>query len=205
MIAAVLKEIIFAIFAFGAILSSLVVITSRNPVKGVLCLVLTFIATAGVWILLQAQFLGLILIVVYVGAVMTLFLFVVMMLTPDRSVFKQSLVRYMPIGLIILLMILVMLILVLAPFNVGLQNYASPSIKPVDYNSAGLLGQLMYTHYVFAFEVAGALLLSAMIAAISIAHVGHRRRRVVKVSDQLKVDPRDRIHLVKMKVEKGDK
>lgn len=194
-------QIIFYLFAVGAIFSALIVVSTRNPVNGVLALVLTFISMAGIWILLHAEFLALILVVVYVGAVMTLFLFVVMMLNLDLTNLKRGLVRYLPVGLLIVFFILVMLFLVVGPRNFGLQYYSVPMPQTDDVSNVQALGMTLFTHYIYSFEIAGVLLLVSMIAAITLAFRGVRQRKVVKVSDQLAVRREDRVTLVKMQNE----
>ena len=203
MIIEVLIQIIFYIFALAAVISALVVITTQNAVKGVLFLVLTFVAMAGVWILLHAEFLALILVIVYVGAVMTLFLFVVMMLNMETTNFKRGLVRYLPLALVMALLILVMIILVVSPQQFGLSHFPAPAAVSAHYSNVRALGNTLYTGFIYPFEIAGALLLVAMIAAITLSFRGPLRRRIVRPADQLKVRRADRVRLVKMKTEKG--
>ena len=204
MVVNVVTQVIFYIFAVSAVMSALFVVTAKNPVQGVLSLVLTFVAMAGVWILLHAEFLALILVVVYVGAVMTLFLFVVMTLNLDKTQLRRGLVRYLPLGLIIVILIMVMLFYVIGPEHFGLKEYSTPAAQPVDYSNVAALGYTLYTQYVYPFEIAGVLLLVAMIAAITLAFRGRRNRKVVSISHQLSVTRKDRITLVKMKSEKKD-
>ena len=202
MITNILTQIIFYIFALGVIGSALMVVSAKNPVQGVLSLVLCFVAMAGIWILLHAEFLALILIVVYVGAVMTLFLFVVMTLNLDRSQLKRGLVSYLPFGLIIIIFIMIMLFYVVGPAHFGLAAYAAPTAQPANYSNVAALGTTLYSEEVYPFEIAGALLLVAMIAAITLAYRGRRNRKQVKIASQLAVCREDRIKLIGLHSEK---
>ena len=195
-----ITQIIFYIFAIGAIMAALVVVSTRNPVKGVLFLVLCFVAMAGVWILLHAEFLALILVVVYVGAVMTLFLFVVMMLNIDIASLKQTLVRYFGVGLLIVFFIFLFLFMVVGPKYFGLASYPVPE-EGSTISNVQQLGFTLFNHYVYSFEIAGVLLLVAMVASISLAFRGIQHRKNVKVDAQLAVRREDRIKLVQIDVE----
>lgn len=201
MLANIVTQIVFYIFAIGVILSSLVVVSTRNPVKGVLFLVLCFVAMAGVWILLHAEFLALILVVVYVGAVMTLFLFVVMMLNIDVASIKQTLVRYFGVGLLIVFFIFLFIFMIVGPKHFGLLSYPVPQDSSSALSNVQQLGLTLFNHYIYSFEVAGILLLTAMIASISLAFRGVQRRKNIRVDDQLAVRAQDRIKLVQIDVE----
>jgi NADH-quinone oxidoreductase subunit J len=197
MIIEVLKQVIFYLFALCAIFSAVNVVTTRNPVKGVLSLVLTFVAMAGIWILLHAEFLALILVVVYVGAVMTLFLFVVMMLNLETTNLKRGIVRYFPIALVIVLLIMVMIFLVVSPQQFGLSSVPAPGPVSAHYSNVRALGQTLYTGFVYPFEIAGALLLIAMVSAITLTFRGRKHRRKVNINDQLKTTKAERLRMVK--------
>lgn len=186
-------------FAFAAIAagSALFVITARNAVHSVLSLVVTFFAMAGVWMILHAEFLSLILLLVYVGAVMTLFLFVVMMLNLDREEKKRSFVRYLPIGLLIVLLMVGLMMVAVGPSYFGLEQMPAP-VMAADYNNLQQLGEVLYTDYVYPFEIGGALLLTAMIAAIALAFRGPHRRKVQHPSQQIAVRPEDRLRIISM-------
>lgn len=160
-------HIIFYIFAFVAFSSALVVITARHPVRSVLALVVTFFAMSGVWMILQAEFLSLILLLVYVGAVMTLFLFVVMMLNVDKEVKASHFTRYLPLGILLVVLLIGLIIVTLGPHYFGLTAIPTP-LNSVNSNTKQL-GLLLYTDYAYPFEIAGILLLAAIIAAISLA------------------------------------
>lgn len=191
-------HLIFYGFAAIAIMSAVGVITAKNPVRGVLSLVITFFAMAGIWMLLQAEFLSLILLLVYVGAVMTLFLFVVMMLNIDRESRTQGFVSYLPFGIAMVLLITGMLITAFGPRYFGLKEISEPALKTANYSNIEVLGNILYTNYAYPFEVAGVLLLAAIIAAITLAYRGPYKRRVQKASAQINVRPEDRVRLIKM-------
>ncbi len=201
MLTLTLPQIVFYIFSAILLTASTMVIVSRNPVRGVLFLVLAFFASAVLWMLVQAEFLSLILIFVYVGAVMTLFLFVVMMLNIDIAPKHAGFVRYFPFGLLILVLLVVMMIKVIGPQDFGLSFAPFPN-RPADYNGVGILGGVLYTQYLYAFEIAAVILLTAIIAAISLAFRGRRGSKLQNIADQVAVRPQDRVELIKMPVEK---
>jgi NADH-quinone oxidoreductase subunit J len=157
----------FYVFSIIAVASAFMVIASRNPVHSVLFLILVFINAAGLFMLAGAEFLALILIVVYVGAVAVLFLFVVMMLDVDFASMRQGLLQYAPIGLVVGLILLIELLLVAGSFVVA-PEVAATSVVPIDQTigNTRALGQVIYTRYVFLFQAAGGVLLVAMIGAI---------------------------------------
>jgi len=210
-----LIQVIFYVFAALAILSALMVITQNNPVRCVLFLVVTFFASAGLWLLLSAEFLALILVLVYVGAVMTLFLFVVMMLDIDTESVRSHFVRHLPFALI-LVALLVGLLLVAVPaewFKTGTESVAATNkvvtfnddvdtTQPKQLSNTEEIGMVLYTDYVFAFELAAVLLLVAIIAAITLAHRGAIRSKRQDITAQIMTRKKDRIELVSMKSEK---
>ncbi|MBA2657537.1 MAG: NADH-quinone oxidoreductase subunit J [Tatlockia sp.] len=209
-----LIQIIFYVMAGLAILSALMVITQNNPVRCVLFLVLTFFASAVLWMLALAEFLALILVLVYVGAVMTLFLFVVMMLNIDTESIKSHMTRYLPFGLI-LVALLTGLLMVAVPegsFKNGVEKAAmakaenelvQPTFKSkVQLSNTETIGMALYTDYVFAFELAAALLLVAIISAITLAHRELHRSKRQNIIKQLMTRPSDRVELISMKSEK---
>jgi NADH-quinone oxidoreductase subunit J len=157
----------FYVFAIIAVGSALMVIASRNPVHSVLFLILCFVNAAGLFMLAGAEFLALILVVVYVGAVAVLFLFVVMMLDVDFASMRQGMLQYAPVGVIIGIILLLELLLVAGSFVVA-PDVASSSVVPIEGGVANTraLGQVIYTRYVYLFQGAGAVLLVAMIGAI---------------------------------------
>jgi NADH-quinone oxidoreductase subunit J len=157
----------FYIFSIIAVASALMVIASRNPVHSVLFLILCFVNAAGLFMLAGAEFLALILIVVYVGAVAVLFLFVVMMLDVDFASMRQGMLQYAPVGVVVGIILLLELLLVAGSFVIA-PDVASSAVVPIEDGVANTraLGQVIYTRYVYLFQGAGAVLLVAMIGAI---------------------------------------
>lgn len=197
-----LPLIMFYFFAAITVISGFFVITQNNPVRSVLFLVLAFFASAVLWLLVEAEFLALILVLVYVGAVMTLFLFIVMMLNIEIETQKSHLLRHLPIALIVAAF-LVGLLLSSLPVNVfPLVNTAVP-LAPMPLSNTEALGVVLYTHYVYAFELAAAILLVAIIAAITLVHRNVRRSKQQSVLEQLMTSREERIKLVSMKSEHG--
>jgi NADH-quinone oxidoreductase subunit J len=199
-------EIIFYIFALITIVGALLVITSDNPVRAVLAKVLTFIAAAGVWMTLQAEYLSLLLVVVYVGAVMVMFLFVVMMLDIDVEAKKASFVHYWWLVLLIVIVFISTLIWVITS-HFGLDpRYASLVVAPASQNDIKSLGTLMFTKYLYPFELAAYVLLAAMVAAITLVFRGKRKsNKSISAKEQISVNPKDRLSLVDIKPVKKTK
>lgn len=211
-----LPQIIFYLFAGLAILSALMVVTQNNPIRCVLFLVLAFFASCVLWILVQAEFLALILILVYVGAVMTLFLFVIMMLNIDVESAKVYFIRYLPFGLL-LVVLLTSLFFIAIPrdaFNtdvklsVAVEQSVVKDYIPDETKSTALpisnteaLGLVLYTDYVYAFELAAIILLVAIIAAITLAHRKPIRSKQQSILKQIMTKHNDRVKLIKMKSE----
>ncbi len=217
-----LIHVIFYIFSALAIGSALMVITQNNPVRCVLFLVLTFFASAGLWILAEAEFLALILVLVYVGAVMTLFLFVVMMLNIDVESIKGHFMRYLPFGLI-LVALLTSLLMIAIPNDLfqssierqeppadslvtttDLLNQTLESTAPVatPVSNTEALGLVLYTDYFLAFEIAAVLLLVAIVSAITLVHRGAVRGKRQDITRQIMTRSDQRVQLISMKAEK---
>lgn len=197
-----METVIFYFFAAIMIASSLAVITVRNPVKAVLCLVLTFFTSAAVWLLMEAEFLAITLVLVYVGAVMVLFIFVVMMLDINITVLREGFIRYLPIGVVVALIMIAELAAVVGAQNFGFDVVASPIPHGADYSNTKELGRILYTDYVYAFELAAVILVVAIIAAIGLTM---RRRPDSKYQDpskQVLVKAKDRVRVVKMAAER---
>lgn len=162
-----LQLFFFYLFSFITIASALMVISSRNPVHSVLFLILAFVNSAGIFMLAGAEFLALILVVVYVGAVAVLFLFVVMMLDVDFAEFRRGILQYMPIGLLVGVILLLELLLVAGSWAVSPEVASGSGVPVVEgVSNTEALGLVIYTRYVFLFEGAGLVLLVAMIGAI---------------------------------------
>ena len=213
----ILPQIIFYVFAGLTLASALMVVTQNNPIRCVLFLVLAFFTSSILWILVQAEFLALILVLVYVGAVMTLFLFVIMMLNIDVESRKTHLLRYFPFGLIIIALLtsLLMVAIPQGAFKTAVQlsvavdkavsndfipKASITSIAPRSNTEA--LGLILYTDYVFAFELAAVILLVAIIAAITLAHRNPIRSKRQNILQQIMTRRVDRVKLVKMKADK---
>lgn len=196
-------HVIFYIFALIAVGSALMVITQNNPVRCVLFLVLTFFASAALWLMAEAEFLSLILILVYVGAVMTLFLFVVMMLNIDIESMKSHFIRYLPFGLI-LVALLTGLLMGAIPSDLFKNNVALEvsNHAAIATSNTEALGLVLYTDYLFAFELAAVILLVAIVAAITLAHRGAVRSKRQDIVKQLLTRKEDRVELIQMKAEK---
>lgn len=193
-------QFIFYVLAAIAVISGLMMVSVKNPVKAALWLVLAFISTAGIWITAQAEFLGLVLILVYVGAVMVLFLFVVMMLDINTSVIKEGFTRYLPLGVLVSIAIFSLMYLVLGPERFGLSHYAAPQAFAENYSNTKAIAVPLYTTHAYAFILAAVLLLVGIVAAITLTL---RRRPTTEVlyqdiSKQVKVRAQDRFRMVKM-------
>jgi len=192
------EQIIFYVFAALTLASALMVITAKNPIQAALSLVLTFFLCAGIWLLLEAEFLAISLILVYVGAVMVLFLFVVMMLDINIAQLRAGFIRYLPIGLLVAIILAVLLVMAVGPAHFGLAQFVEPARHAADYSNVRELGRVMYTVYVYPFEIAAVILLVAIIAAIALTH---RRRPETKRQDpiqQIAVKREDRMRVVEM-------
>jgi NADH-quinone oxidoreductase subunit J len=196
------KQIIFYFFATVLVFAGAMVITVRNPVKAALFLVLAFFSAAGLWLQLEAEFLAITLVLVYVGAVMVLFLFVVMMLDINLVKLREGFGEYLPIGgLVAVLLVLEMgFILASGPFSAA--SLPEPAALPADHSNTRVLGRLLYTYYVYPFEIAALILLVAIVAAIALTL---RRRKDTKYQNphrQIHIERKNRVRLVKMRAEK---
>lgn len=200
------EQLIFYILAGIAVIASLMMISVNNPVKAALWLVLAFISTAGVWITAQAEFLGIVLILVYAGAVMVLFLFVVMMLDINLVKLKEGFTRYLPIGVLASVAIFAMMYMVLGPAHFGLDKTGAPLKFSADHSNTTMLGLELYTVHAYAFILAAVLLLVGIVAAIALT-IRRRSSHEVLYQDidkQVKVQAKDRFEMVKMKATKEE-
>ncbi len=198
-------EIVFYVFSAVLIASSLLVVTVRNPVRAALFLVLAFFSAACLWLTLEAEFLAITLVLVYVGAVMVLFLFVIMMLDIDIAQMRAGFANYLPLGSIVALVMAGELILVMLSSEFGKTDLPRPAGQSVDYSNTEALGRLVYTDYVFAFEVAAVILLVAIIAAISLTLRRRPETRYQAPEKQVQVRKEDRIRIIKMPRRPEDK
>ncbi len=192
------ETIIFYVFSALTVASATAVVTVRNPVHAALFLVLTFFFSAIIWMTLEAEFLAITLVLVYVGAVMVLFVFVVMMLDINIARLREGFVQYLPIGIaaaIIMLMIMVQVV------SSDIFVYEPLVRKPADYSNTEELGRVLYTEHVFAFELAAVILLVAIVAAISLTMRRRSKTEYQDPSQQIKVKKEDRLRVVKMDAE----
>lgn len=196
--------IIFYIFSAILVGSALAVVTVRNPVYAALFLVLAFFTCAGIWLLLEAEFLAITLVLVYVGAVMVLFLFVVMMLDINLAPLKEGFIKFLPVGIAVGVIILIQMAMILGPENFGLEKFAAPEVQGSDYSNTKALGRILYTTYVYPFEIASVILLVAIIAAIALTLRKRPETKSQNVAEQVKVRRDDRVRLVKMSATKKD-
>lgn len=198
----IIEQLLFYTFAILLIGSAIMVISSSNPIQGALFLVLAFVSAAGLWLMLQSEFLAWILILVYVGAVMTLFLFVVMMMNldklPDRTVFK----RYLPLGIVIVAIFVTLVILATRAKNFALANAQNYQL-PADYSNVRAIGAVLYTQYFYAFEIAAVILLVSIVAAIALAFRGRRpQTRSQKIAKQINTRREDAVKIISMDSER---
>lgn len=192
------ETIVFYVFAALTVFAALRVITARNPVHAVLFLVLAFISSSGIWLLLEAEFLAITLVLVYVGAVMVLFLFVVMMLDINLAQLREGLWRWLPFGALLALLMVGQMVWVLGSRKVAESGAATVVKHAADYSNVKELGRLIYTDYVYPFELAAVMLLIAMVAAIALTL---RRRKDAKsqvIPEQIAVKKSDRLRIVSM-------
>jgi len=188
----------FYLFSLILIFAAVRVVTVKNPVHAALFLVLTFFSSAAIWLLLRAEFLAIALVLVYVGAVMVLFLFVVMMLEINFSQLREGFVKNLPVALIVGILILLEMVFVVGAW----QSIPPPEVAGVPNTVA--LGQVLYTDYVYPFEIAAALLLVAMIAAIALTMRPHNRAKYQKPAQQVSVNREDYVRIVNMPSEPKD-
>ena len=194
---------LFYFFSAILVFAALRVVTSRNPVHAVLWLVLAFFTAAAHWLMLQAEFLAIVLVLVYVGAVMVLFLFVVMMLDINFDNLRKEFRNYIPVGATVGVLVLVEMALTLVGGRLAVP--AGVAANPVVSGSnTKALGALVYTEYVYPFELAAVILLVAIIAAIALTHRKRRETKYQNPADQTKVRPRDRLRILNIPSEKRE-
>jgi NADH-quinone oxidoreductase subunit J len=200
----VIQTFVFYLFATLVIASGAMTIAARNPVHSVLWLILAFFNGAGLMLLLGAEFIALLLIIVYVGAVAVLFLFVVMMLDVDFAELRAGFARYLPFGTLLALVLLAEIVFAVAAWNVGGID-AGVRAAPIDPNIPNIqaLGTVLYTRYLFIFEAAGLVLLVAMIGAIVLTHRKRGGTRPQNISDQVRRRPQDATRNVNAPVGQG--
>ena len=199
-----ITDFLFFTFAAVVIASAVGVVTSKNPVHSALFLVLTFFSCSAIWLMLEAEFLAITLVLVYVGAVMVLFLFVVMMLDINIVKMRKGFVSYLPAGGLFALLMVAIMVWVVGPVGPDVMGTAALNNAvrhAADYSNTEALGEILYTEYVLAFEIAAVILLVAIIAAISLTL---RRRPATKYQTpgkQIKVKRNDRLKIIKSDAE----
>lgn len=194
-------DIVFYVLAAILLFSGIRVITTRNPVHAALFLVLAFFTAAGIWLLLEAEFLAIALILVYVGAVMVLFLFVVMMLDINLDKLREGFWEYLPMAGLIGVLMVVEMTMVLAEKNL----HPSEAVElPANYSNTAALGKVLYTDYLLPFELAAVVLLVAMIAAIVLTLRERKDNKSMNPAEQVKVKRNDRLRIVSMPAEVED-
>jgi len=200
-----IQALAFYMFASIAVASAVMVISARNPVHSVLFLILAFFNSAGLFVLLGAEFLAMILVLVYVGAVAVLFMFVVMMLDINFVELRQGFLQYLPLGGIIgLLMLAELLVVVGGPALTPLAAAGgSVPAPPAALTNTEALGVLIYTHYIYLFQAAGMILLVAMIGAIVLTHRTRKGVRKQRIADQIARRAEETIELIKVEPGKG--
>jgi len=192
------EAVVFYFFALALVFAASMVITVRNPVHAALFLIMAFFASAGLWLLLEAEFLAITLVLVYVGAVMVLFLFVVMMLDINLTVLREGFARYLPVAFIVALMMMISLGIIVGKENFGLDVVGPAEKASASYSNTEALGLVLYTDYVFPFEVAAVILLVAIVAAIALTLRPTRQTKAPKPERQVTVRREDRVRIVKM-------
>jgi len=194
------ESAIFYVFAALLVFAALRVISTRNPVHAALWLVLAFFTAAGIWLLLGAEFLAITLVLVYVGAVMVLFLFVVMMLDVNFDALRRNFRSYLPVGATVGLLVFFEMALLIA----GATRGAGPAAAAATEPNTRALGRLLYVDYVYPFEIAAVILLVAIVAAIALTHRRRRETRYQDPAEQVKVRRKDRVRILEMPSEKRE-
>lgn len=195
------QTVLFYVFSAVLVLSALRVITARNPVHAVLFLVLAFFNAAGLWMLLHAEFLAIMLVMVYVGAVMVLFLFVVMMLDINIERLRQGFWSYLPLGAVVGLIMAGEMSLILGGRYLGLEVLPAPASPDAGFSNTKALGRLLFTDYVYPFELASVILLVALIAAVVLTLRQRKDNKAMNPRLQVRVKAADRFRVVKMAAE----
>jgi NADH-quinone oxidoreductase subunit J len=196
--------ICFYAFGFVTVAAALSVITLKNTVHSVLALVLTFFSAACLWMLIDAEFLALALIVVYVGAVMVLFLFVVMMLDIDQEKMREGFVKFLPVGLIVAAAMLVEMLGLIGVRAMHAQAMGADPAATAGLSNTAWLGQALYTKFLLPFEIAALILTVGVVAAVALTLRERADARYESASQQVKVNPRDRVRIVKMDAVRPD-
>jgi NADH-quinone oxidoreductase subunit J len=200
----VLVTILFYLFAAILVVSALGMIVARNPVHSALALVMCFVTSAAIWLLIEAEFLAVVLVLVYVGAVMVLFLFVVMMLDINFEELRSGFTRYAWLGWLTALAVIVEIVGVVAAKTLGVDVTRGAEPLASDYSNTQALGRVLYTDFVYPFELAAILLLVAIVAAIALTMRHRAGLKQQDVARQVAVKREDRVRIVKMPAEKRE-
>src|SRR5688572_6652390 len=198
------QSFIFYFFAAILLFAAVRVITARNPVHAALFLVLAFFTSAGLWVQLQAEFLAITLVLVYVGAVMVLFLFVVMMLDINIDRLRAGFWSYLPLGALVALLLVAEMALILGQSYFDAEGAPAPEPLPAGYSNTKELGRLIYTEYVYPFEIAAVVLLVAIVAAIALTLRPRKHSKYQDPAKQIGVRRQDRVRIVAMPSEKKE-
>lgn len=196
------QESVFYVLSVVLVLSALKVVTAKNPVHAALFLVLAFFTSAGLWLMLESEFLAISLVLVYVGAVMVLFLFVVMMLDINIEKLREGFWRNLPVAALVSIIMVVEMVLVLLNPKAGLEQHAPVAPLPADFSNIHQLGMQIYTTYLYPFELAAVLLLVAIVAAIALTMRKRKSSKYIDPAQQVKVRRADRVRMVSMPTEK---
>jgi len=192
-----LYQLLFYIFASVAVIAAIRVITTKNPVHSALYLVLVFFSTALIWVLMEAEFLGIVLLLVYVGAVMVLFLFVVMMLDVNMAPMREGFIKNLPVGVFVALVMVIELGLILGPMSFGLDTHPAPEFAGADeQGNTQAIGAVLYTKFVYPFEIAAFILLVSIVAAITLAHRKRPESKYQNIDQQVQVRRDERVRMV---------
>src|SRR3954471_24829459 len=195
---------LFWLFSAFLVIAALGVIISRNPVHAALSLVVCFISSAAIWLLIEAEFLAVVLVLVYVGAVMVLFLFVVMMLDINVESLRSGFTRYAWLGWITAAVVIVEIIGVVTAKTMGVDVSKGQTPQAPDYSNTTELGTVLYTKYAYPFELAAVLLLVAIVAAIALTMRKRKNLKAQDVDAQTAVRARDRVRIIKMEVTRDE-
>ena len=190
------KTLLFYIFAAILVIAALRVITARNPVHAALFLVLSFFTAAAIWMLLEAEFLSIMLVLVYVGAVMVLFLFVVMMLDLDLDHLRKDFQKYLPVASLVGTIIVAEMAIVLIRGFIGTTQPVATLSPEMAANNTKALGILLYSTYLFSFEVAGVILLVGIVAAVSLTLRRRKDTKTQDIAEQIRTRKEDRVRIV---------
>ncbi|HSO80155.1 MAG: NADH-quinone oxidoreductase subunit J [Chromatiaceae bacterium] len=193
------EKFLFYVLAATVIAAAGMVVTRRNPVHAVLFLVVAFVASAMLWMLMDAEFLAISLVLVYVGAVLVLFLFVIMMLDVDIATLKAQFIRHLPLALVVGVIMLIEIFMVVGPGNFGGESFPTPAHHGADYSNTRELGLLLYSVYLYPFEIAAVILLVAIVAAIRLTLRHRPDTKYIDPSRQVSVRKGpDRVQIVRM-------